>query len=222
VRQKTTSNTQGHHAPNSITKRKMKQHYNIEWLSNKFESETDLKYLYFWGHTKRDDQEVGNFCFSQWFESPFTVDGQTYKTTEHWMMAQKAKLFDNHDIFEKIIACNKPGEAKKLGRQVIGFDEKTWTENRYRIVLLGNIHKFNQNRKLREYLLQTGHRILVEASPVDKIWGIGLSKDSKEINNVHKWRGLNLLGFALMETRDYMNEHGFSDYTSSSLLPSLD
>lgn len=198
----------------------MKQHYNIEWLIEKFESGDSLKFLYFWGHTKKHDQDVGNFCFSQWFESSFEVNGLTYKTTEHWMMAQKALLFNNKEIFEKIVSSDKPGEAKELGRQVIGFDENIWTENRFEIVRLGNIHKFNQNRDLGDYLLKTGNRILVEASPVDTIWGIGLTKDSNEIDNIYAWRGLNLLGFALMETRDFLNKFGFSSDLTNDIIVS--
>ena len=193
----------------------MKHTYNIEWLKEKYDTEASLKYLFFWGHSKKKNQEVGNFCFSQWFESPFEIEGIIYKTTEHWMMAQKALLFDNLAIFQKIIDCEKPGEAKELGRQVIGFDETIWRKHRFEIVKLGNIHKFNQNREFGEYLLKTGERVLVESSPVDTIWGIGLSKDSLDIKNIYTWRGLNLLGFALMETRDFLKEFGF--FNSSNI-----
>jgi len=197
----------------------MSRHYTIKWLTERFDNGDALKFLYFWGHTKQHGQEVGNFCFSQWFESAFQVNGRTYKTTEHWMMAQKALLFENHEIFEKILQCDKPGEAKDLGRQVIGFDEIVWKANRFEIVRLGNIHKFNQNRDLGEYLLKTGDRILVEASPIDTIWGIGLTKDSNNIDNLYTWRGLNLLGFALMEARDFLNDFGFFEELNSNLTP---
>ncbi len=182
----------------------MKQNYSINWLKKKFESEETLKFIFFWGHVNKYNEEVGKFCFSQWYECPFVVDSITYKTSEHWMMAQKAKLFNDTEIFEKIINSIKPGEAKELGRQVIGFDETKWNDNRFEIVKQGNIHKFTQNPKLQEYLVKTENRILVEASPVDTVWGIGLTQDSKDINNINAWRGLNLLGFALMETRDYI------------------
>jgi|SRR5690554_480562 len=196
----------------------MKKKYSIEWLINRLENGDSLKFLYFWGNKKKHDHDIGRFCFSQWFESPFIVNGVTYMTAEHWMMAQKALLFDNKSIYYKIINSIKPSEAKELGRQVIGFDENIWLKNRYEIVRLGNIHKFNQNRELGEYLLNTGHRILVEASPVDTIWGIGLTKDSKDIDNIYAWRGLNLLGFALMETRDFFNDYGFSTDLKNDLL----
>lgn len=186
----------------------MTKHYDIKWLTDNFESGDTLKFIYFWGHTNKFNEEIGKFCFSQWFESPFTIDNKTYKTSEHWMMAQKALLFGDKKNFDKIINCDKPGEAKELGRQVLGFDDQVWNDNRFEIVKIGNIHKFNQNPDLADYLLQTGDRVLVEASPVDIIWGIGLSQDSQDIDNIYAWRGLNLLGFALMEVRDLLKEFG--------------
>jgi ribA/ribD-fused uncharacterized protein len=186
----------------------MTTHYNINWLTEKFESGDTLKYLFFWGHANKYNEEVGAFCFSQWFECPFIVENITYKTAEHWMMAQKALLFGDKNNFEKIINCKKPGEAKELGRQVSGYDEQTWNEEKFNIVKLGNIHKFSQHSKFADYLLQTENKILVEASPVDIIWGIGLSKDSKNIENIYAWRGQNLLGFALMAARDFLKESG--------------
>ena len=195
----------------------MTKKYDINWLKNEIESGHPIKYLFFWGHNPKPNQRVGNWCFSQWFESPFEVNGVTYKTTEHWMMSQKALLFDNYDIHQKIIKCDKPGEAKELGRQVTGFDEQVWISNRYSIVRTGNINKFNQNQELGNYLLNTKDRVLVEASPVDTIWGIGLTKDSEDVNDIYCWRGLNLLGFALMETRDFIMENGFFQNTDFQL-----
>ena len=91
---------------------------------------------------------------------------------------------------------------KALGRKVREFDQVVWDKFKYSIVLNGNWNKFSQNRSLRDFLLSTGDRILVEASPYDNIWGIRLSADSPEANDPQKWRGQNLLGFALMEVRD--------------------
>jgi ribA/ribD-fused uncharacterized protein len=183
--------------------------YNIEWLTEKFNKREQLKFLFFWGHRKSKDGTVTNSCFSQWYESPFEINGVIYKTTEHWMMAQKALLFDNFDIYEQIIQAESPGKAKAFGRAVTDFDEAIWKEHRSEIVRIGNIHKFNQDQAFGTYLLNTHHRILVEASPVDTIWGIGLTKDSQDAKNVAAWRGLNLLGFALMEARDFLQEYGF-------------
>ena len=178
----------------------MNQKYSIEWLKSLIDEGETPKYIYFWGHTSKS--EVGKQCFSQWYEKEFTVDKVTYKTAEHWMMAHKARLFKNEDIFEKIINSNSPGEVKSLGRKVKGFDEKIWNENRYKIVVEGNYHKFTQHPKLKEFLVNTNNRIIVEASPVDKIWGIGMAQDHKNIEDVFSWKGENLLGFALMEVRD--------------------
>lgn len=176
--------------------------YNLSWVIDKTEQNEPLKYIFFWGHSKSGEEEVGKFIFSQWFPSPFVVDGITYPTAEHWMMAQKALLFDDAEIFNKIIAASKPGEVKELGRKIKSFEEKKWNDNKYRIVIEGNAHKFRQNEKLRDYLINTGDRVIVEASPVDKIWGIGLAQDAKNIEDPRTWKGENLLGFALMEVRD--------------------
>ena len=183
----------------------MTTHYDLKWLTERFETGDTLKFIYFWGHAS-GKEDVGKFCFSQWFECPFTVGSNTYKTSEHWMMAQKALLFSDKGNFEKIINCNKPGEAKELGRQVLGYDDQIWNDHKFDIVRLGNIHKFNQNPEFAEYLIKTDNRVLVEASPVDTIWGIGLSQDNAEIDNIYAWRGQNLLGFALMEVRDFLKQ----------------
>ncbi|MES2107848.1 MAG: NADAR family protein [Bacteroidota bacterium] len=182
--------------------------YNLQWLFDKYDSGEHLKFLFFWGHTKKAADSIDNSCFSQWFELPFVVDSITYKTAEHWMMANKALLFGDFKAYDKIISCNKPGEAKKLGRTVLGFDEITWRDSRADIVTKGNIHKFNQHPDYARYLLNTNDRILVEASPVDRIWGIGLSKDAENIDNPHFWNGQNLLGFALMEARAFLSGSG--------------
>ena len=186
----------------------MTTHYNIKWLIERFESGDTLKFVYFWGHANKHNEQVGKFCFSQWYESQFTVDNITYKTSEHWMMAHKALLFDDRISFEKIIHSNKPGEAKEIGRQVLNYDDDIWNAKKFDIVKLGNIHKFNQHPEFADYLLKTESRILVEASPVDTIWGIGLAQDSKDIDNIYAWRGQNLLGFVLMEVRNFLKEFG--------------
>lgn len=183
--------------------------YSLDWLIAQHQNELRLKYLCFWGHTPKPGVEVGDFCFSQWFPASFTVDGLTYPTAEHWMMAEKARLFKDEDAFQAVLKSKTPGEAKKIGRRVRHFDDALWKANGYRMVIEGSIHKFRQNRAMGEYLINTGNRVLVEASPVDEIWGVGLTKDSDQVLNPETWRGLNLLGFALMEARDYLNENGF-------------
>lgn len=178
--------------------------YNIDWLIEKFDTGEKVKYLFFWGHTQPPGEDVGKFIFSQWFELAFEVGGIVYKTAEHWMMASKALLFEDPETFSKIIASNTPGEAKKLGRLVRNFNEEKWLHNRMDIVVKGNIQKFGQNPKAKEYLLNTKDRVLVEASPRDQIWGIGISQNNEGVENPYNWRGQNLLGFALMEARDFL------------------
>ena len=170
--------------------------YNIEDIA------PESKFLFFWGHQTNKDGSISKTCFSQWWLSSFEVEGLTYKTAEHWMMAKKAALFNDSAILEKIIASNSPAEAKKLGREVKNYNETLWLAARFEIVKEGNYHKFIQNPELKTFLLNTKDRVLVEASPVDAIWGIGMTGDHKDVLNPEKWKGLNLLGFALMEVRD--------------------
>ncbi|WP_315075134.1 NADAR family protein [Acinetobacter guillouiae] len=160
-----------------------------------------FKYLCFWGHTPKQKGIVDKSCFSQWFPSTFQVEGIEYKTAEHFMMAQKAKLFADEEIFQQIIHVNHPNEAKSLGRKVKNYQESVWCDHRFNLVVHGNLAKFGQNAQLKEFLLNTKDRILVEASPVDKIWGIGLAADDEKAEMPLQWQGLNLLGFALMEVR---------------------
>ena len=160
------------------------------------------KFLFFWGHQPNKDGSISKTCFSQWWLSSFEVDKVIYKTAEHWMMAKKAELFKDHSILEKILQAKSPAEAKKFGREVKNYNETLWLAARFDIVKEGNYHKFSQNPELKTFLLNTKERVIVEASPVDAIWGIGMAGDHKDILNPEKWRGLNLLGFALMEVRD--------------------
>ncbi|MDJ1502300.1 NADAR family protein [Xanthocytophaga agilis] len=180
--------------------------YHLDWLIEKYENNERLKYVFFWGHQPSKDGSLKETCFSQWWLSAFEVDTIIYQTAEHWMMAQKARLFNDKETLKKILIANTPAEAKKLGREVRNFDPVIWDENKYAYVKEGNIYKFSQHPDLKEYLLNTGDRILVEASPVDRIWGIGMAKDNPDIENPRKWKGENLLGFALMEARDVLGK----------------
>ncbi|WTP81908.1 NADAR family protein [Streptomyces sp. NBC_00178] len=160
-----------------------------------------VKYLHFWGHRPRPDGTLGAGCLSQWWPSPFTVGSVTYASAEHWMMAGKARLFGDPESERQAVAAASPGAAKKVGRLVSGFDGTVWTRERFALVVEGSVHKFGQDPALRAYLLGTGDRVLVEASPLDRIWGIGLTGDDPRAADPSSWRGLNLLGFALMEAR---------------------
>ncbi|TQV72243.1 NADAR family protein [Aliikangiella marina] len=168
--------------------------------------EKRIKYVFFWGHTNKNKALVNKTCFSQWYPSSFELDGVTYQTAEHYMMAEKARIFGNSELVSKIIEATNPSKAKALGRQVTGFTNEIWNRHRFEVVVRGNLAKFSQNKTMKEYLLSTNRRVLVEASPADNIWGIGLTEDHKDASNPFKWKGLNLLGFALMEVRKLLKE----------------
>ncbi len=158
-------------------------------------------YVFFWGHTPKVPGDIDKSCLSNWYPADFEVAGVLYPTTEHHMMAEKARLFGDTAIRDQIVEAKSPDKAKALGRQVADFDAAEWNKNRFEIVVYGNFAKFSQNKELGELLLRTGSKVLVEASPQDRIWGIGLAQDSKDAANPANWNGLNLLGFALMEVR---------------------
>jgi len=176
--------------------------YTLKNIQEQFNRGESIKWLFFWGHTPNKDGSIGKSCFSQWWQSAFTVEGITYKTAEHWMMAEKARLFNDIICLEEIIACEHPMDAKQWGRKVKNFDPDLWNQHKYEMVKQGNMHKFSQHPDLKEFLLGTKNRVLVEASPRDRIWGIGMGQSNEKAENPNLWRGQNLLGFALMEVRD--------------------
>ncbi|MEM7163460.1 MAG: NADAR family protein, partial [Bacteroidota bacterium] len=133
-------------------------------------------------------------------------NGETYQTAEHWMMVRKAELFNDLEKRAEILSAETPGKAKAKGREVRGFNQRVWNEERMSIVINGNVLKFLKNKDLCQFLLNTQERILVEASPVDPIWGIGLAQDNPATLNPYEWKGTNLLGFALMEVRRRLNQ----------------
>lgn len=124
------------------------------------------------------------------------------------MMAEKARLFGDEGTRQRILSAASPAQAKALGRQVAGFNDARWEAARFDIVVQANRAKFMQNEPLGACLLGTGNRVLVEASPVDRIWGIGLAADDPRASQPDQWRGLNLLGFALMVVRSEMQAGG--------------
>ncbi len=181
--------------------------YDLKWVIQKYEKGINLKYIFFWGHKAScDSDDAGKYMLSQWYDAPFTVKKRIFPTAEHWMMSEKAMLFKDYEMYDAIIASKTPGAVKALGREVKGFDQKIWEQHRFNIVKTGNKHKFSQNPNLLSYLLATKDRILVEASPFDNIWGIGLRDTFRQIENPTTWVGLNLLGFALMEVRDLLGK----------------
>ena len=145
--------------------------------------------------------------FGQWTISPFEIDGLNYVCAEQYMMAEKARLFGDYEISQQIMATESPREQKKLGKKVSGFKDEVWNAERSNIVVRGNIAKFSQNELLREKLLETGELRMVEASPLDKIWGIGLAANDPKAYDPNSWRGLNLLGNALEKVRDHLRDN---------------
>lgn len=151
--------------------------------------------VYFWGS-----------YLSQWFKSTFTENGLNFNTAEQYMMYHKAMLFNDRENAEKIRATSDPKKQKAFGRLVKNFDPAVWDEHKLNIVTQGNYLKFSQNPSLKRDLLATGDKLLVEASPVDKVWGVGLHYDDDLILDEKNWKGENLLGVALMNTRTRLKE----------------
>jgi ribA/ribD-fused uncharacterized protein len=164
-------------------------------------STQDNEPVFFW----RPHEDYG--YFGQWYTSPFTTPAphdpdQTvlFQNAETYMMYHKALLFNDVDIAEDILAsADDPKAVKALGRKVKGFDGEVWDKNKFNIVVNGNREKFRQNAELRQFLLSTGDREIIEASPMDKIWGIGFGKVNAP-KNKSRW-GQNLLGKAIMQVR---------------------
>ncbi|OCL13213.1 DUF1768-domain-containing protein [Glonium stellatum] len=154
--------------------------------------------IYFWREYGHDYGFL-----SQWYESAWEHEGTTYVSAEMWMMVQKARLFGDEQIAQAMLETTDPKAHKAFGRKVSDFDPEVWDQNKNRIVKEGNWHKFTKSKdqaELQKLLLATGDKELVEASPFDKIWGIGFTEKGAEKNR-HKW-GQNLLGKALMDVRD--------------------
>lgn len=164
-------------------------------LFESIESGNKHEYHYFWKCRK----------LSQWGETPFEADGIHYKTAEHFMMYWKGKLFKADDeLLEKILNAPHPRDTKQLGREIPNFNEKIWNKAKMSIVVSGNLAKFRSNDKLAEFLIKTGDKVLVEASPYDAIWGIHMTAaDAKKVSP-YGWKGENLLGYCLMEVRSIL------------------
>ena len=157
---------------------------------------TTDKMVLFW---RTDD------IYSNWHPSLFLDMHQVqYSNAEQYMMAAKARLFGDYETEREILAVkgSNPSRMKSLGRKVRNFNERTWVEHRDQIMFDACLLKFGQNAHLRAQLMATGDRILVEASPVDFIWGIGLEENDPRAEDETQWKGLNLLGIALMRVRD--------------------
>ncbi|AIV73732.1 NADAR family protein [Burkholderia pseudomallei] len=142
--------------------------------------------------------------FSNWHPCCFTYHEVTFNSVEQFMMYAKALLFDDHATAAAILASASPREQKRLGRSVRGFDDARWVQVRESIMFVGCREKFRQNEAFVTALRATGASILVEASPYDRIWGVGLGEHDPRIADPSAWQGLNLLGKALMRVRDLL------------------
>lgn len=177
------------------------QKYSLEKLRKDFNSGKKIDFLFFYGHTN-DKKEVTKSSLSQWYIKDFKENDLLFNCMEKYMMYNKALLFDDKDIANEILNNNQPKAIKELGRKVKNFNDELWDKMKYKIVFTGNYYKFSQNTDLRNFLLSTKNKVLVEASPYDKVWGIKMKYDDENIENPFCWKGKNLLGFALMEARD--------------------
>ena len=153
------------------------------------------KFIFFWGGT-----------YSQWCPSKFVIDGVEYSSAEQYMMAKKALLFNDTEAYNKILATRRPYEQKAHGRKVKGFDKDKWEEICRDVVYKANLAKFTQNPEMKAELLASGDREIVEASPKDKIWGIGMDVNHPDILDKSKWQGTNWLGIEIMKVRKTINE----------------
>jgi len=161
------------------------------------------KFTFFW---------KSESVFSNWYLANFELEGIQYNCVEQYMMYQKALLFDDTEIAEKILQTKKQGAQKALGRQVSKFNDDVWRANCKQIVYDGNRAKFLQNENLLKRLLKTRKTTLVEASPVDAIWGIGLSEHDPKAHIRAKWRGKNWLGEVLTNLREDLMKEGYGEY----------
>lgn len=148
--------------------------------------------------------------FSQWYPHRMEINGTSYSCAEQYMMAMKAFHFGDSETYDKIMASNKPWEQKALGRTVKNFTVENWSAVSREYVYRANKAKFSDPR-LRRILLETGDREIVEASPTDKIWGIGLSEDDPMALDKSKWQGLNWLGECIMRVREEIVQELLSD-----------
>ena len=173
--------------------------------------------MYSFGGHHGKPGKVTKACFSQWFSANFVVDDVVYSCAEQYMMAEKARVFGDEEIRQKILVSNDPKEIKALGLQVKNFDAETWSRVASDIVVKGNVQKFGQNPILCQFLLDTGKKILVEASPYDAIWGVGMQESDVGVDNPDNWKGSNLLGFALMTVRDILRGRSIQRQSAASV-----
>lgn len=156
---------------------------------------------------------AGDFL-SNWHPAVFTYRGRQFNCVEQFMMFAKAKMFGDEGAADKIMATTDPRKQKAMGRNVQGYDDALWAAKRLNIVTVACREKFSQNPALLAQLLATKDTIIVEASPYDKVWGIGVGENDPRALDPSKWLGLNLLGEALMKVRAQLSLKEALDHPS--------
>lgn len=151
------------------------------------------------------DEEYG--YLSNWYPSCFTIDGIVFSSVEQFMMYHKATCFHDNNIAAQILETDDAARIKDFGRRVSGYDENVWNGVRQLVVYEGLLAKFSQNDELQEQLKATGDNALAECAVKDRIWGIGLSMNDPDRHDRAKWKGQNLLGYALMMARDRLSKN---------------
>ena len=193
------------------------ERYDMKWLEDKVDSGQELSFVTFW----KADKGCENAMFSQWYQgNPFVVNGRTYYTAEQYMMSEKALLFGDYDIYSQIMKEKNPKQCKALGKMVQNFDGKTWGKVAREVLFHGNLSKLQADIELVDALLSTEQAVLIEASPLDNIYGSGIAKEdllnSDGTLKVHPkdWhtkdnplkQSENKLGFVLMGIRDLFRD----------------
>ena len=161
--------------------------------------EKPLDCILFWGG-----------IYSQWHRAHMTIDGINYTSAEQYMMAQKALCFQDADSYNRIMQTQDPSKQKAIGREIPGYSDAEWHKIARLVVYRGNLAKFSQNDTLFNELLSSGEKVIVEASPYDKIWGIGLGENDPDAFYRSRWRGTNWLGEAIMQVRSDLRSMGFA------------
>ncbi|WP_303821338.1 NADAR domain-containing protein [Ruminococcus flavefaciens] len=147
-------------------------------------------------------------AFSNWAPTPFTVDGVSFSTAEQYIMYRKCLTFGDTVTAEKLLSSDSPKEQKALGREAAGYIDSVWAGIRQTVAIRGLYAKFSQDAELKRLLLGTGDAVLVECTSNDRIWACGLDRDDDDRLSADRWKGQNILGFALMEVRNMLRAEG--------------
>ncbi|MDO5518098.1 MAG: NADAR family protein [Clostridium sp.] len=179
--------------------------FTLSGVQAMYKNHENLEYIFFAGHQKTPNGTITKTCLSQWYASPFEMNNVRYKCAEQYMMCEKARLFKDEEAVDEILKAYHPNQMRLIGKRVKNFDDKVWNDKKIQIVKIANLAKFSQNTKLKRYLINTKNKVLVKNVLHDKIWGIGLAKNSELRENPLNWNGDNLLGFILMDIREILS-----------------